>query len=197
MTNSSPQPWVAGEDGRFFLSFHCSGFDQRRTVAGRATFHPTTKCLPGRSKAVNKCMAIYRQPPPTFRVADHPFVAEFFASQKPLPAEYKQIAHSWMRAILTAPAWFPNPHTNSSPRTPSSVAQTQAHLCNVPAQSSATSTLSLNSPPAHQSLPPASSPGAIPQTQSASSDRPRSPLPKSLQSPRASTRRPAAIHSVL
>jgi hypothetical protein len=44
------------------------------------------------------------------RVADHPFVAEFFASQKPLPAEYKQIApfvdagHSYRSSLVPKPA---------------------------------------------------------------------------------------------
>src|ERR1700683_2238465 len=98
---------------------------------------------------------------------------------------YASLPHSWMCAILTAPSSFPTLHTNSSPHTPSSIAQMPAHLCNVPAQFSAPSTSSLNSPPAHQSLPPASSPGAIPQTQSPSSDPPRLPLPESLRSPRA------------
>src|SRR5579863_6002834 len=89
---------------------------------------------------------------------------------------------------LTAPPSFPTPHRNSSPRMPCSIAQTPVHLCNDPAQSSAPSTSFLNSPPTHQSLPPVSSPGVIPQTQSPSSDPPRLPLPKSLQSLRASTR---------
>src|SRR5260370_39392628 len=101
-----------------------------------------------------------------------------------------------MCAILTAQSSSPTPNTNSSPHTPSSIAQMPAHLCNVPVQSSARSTSSSNSPQAHQSLPPASSLGAIPQTQSPSSDPPRLRLPKSLQSPSASTRPPATIHSV-
>src|ERR1700686_3481273 len=99
--------------------------------------------------------------------------------------------------IGQAPPSSPTLHTNSSPHMPSSIAQTPAHLCNVPAQSSAPSTSSLDSPPAHLSPPPASSPGAIPQTQSPSSHPPHLPLPGSLQYPRASTRPQAAIHSIL
>src|ERR1700683_4432127 len=98
-----------------------------------------------------------------------------------------------MDSCFTAPSSFPTPHTNSSVRTPSSIVQTPARQCNVPAQSSAPSTSSLSSPPAHQFLPPAPSPGAIPRTQSPSSDRPRWPLPESLQPPRGSTRPPASI----
>src|SRR5215472_9276436 len=70
------------------------------------------------------------------------------------------------------------------------------HLCNVRPQSSAPSTSSLNFPPAHQSLLPASSPGVIPQTRPPFSDRPRLPLPESLQPPRASTHPGAASRSV-
>src|ERR1035438_8901007 len=61
---------------------------------------------------------------------------------------YASLPHSWMCAILTAQSSSPTPHTNSSPHTPSSIVQTPAHLCNVPAQSSAPSTSSLNFPPA-------------------------------------------------
>jgi hypothetical protein len=56
-------------------------------------------------------LLIYRQPPPSFRVAGHPFVAEFFASEKPLPAEYKQIApfvdagHSHRSSLVPKPAY--------------------------------------------------------------------------------------------
>ena len=48
---------------------------------------------------------------PKVRFADHPFVAEFFASQKPLPAEYKQIApfldagHSYRSSLVPKPAY--------------------------------------------------------------------------------------------
>src|SRR5215831_1120649 len=104
--------------------------------------------------------------------------------------------HSWMCAPFTARSSPPTPHTNSSAHTPSSIAQTPVHLCNVQPQSSAPSTSSLNFPPAHRFLPPASSPSAIPQTQPPFSDRPRLPLPESLQPPRASTHPRAAIRSV-
>jgi hypothetical protein len=55
--------------------------------------------------------SIYRQPPNSFRVADHPFVAEFFASQKPLPARYKQVVpfldvrHSYGSIFVPNPAY--------------------------------------------------------------------------------------------
>src|SRR5215469_16432399 len=101
-----------------------------------------------------------------------------------------------VRPLLTARSSSPTPHTNSSAHTPSSIAQTPVHLCNVQPQSSAPSTSSLNFPPAHRSLPPESSPSAIPQTQPPFSDRPRLPLPESLQPPRASTHPRAAIRSV-
>src|SRR5215469_6754155 len=101
-----------------------------------------------------------------------------------------------VRPFLTARSSSLAPHTNSSPHTPSSIAQTPVHLCNVQPQSSAPSTSSLNFPPAHQSLLQASSPGAIPQTQPLFSDRPRLPLPESLQPQRASTHPRAAIRSV-
>src|SRR5215471_9639021 len=101
-----------------------------------------------------------------------------------------------VRPFLTARSSSPTPHTNSSPHTPSSIAQMPVHLCNVQPQSSAPSTSSLNFPPAHQSLLPTSSPGVIPQTRPPFSDRPRLPLPESLQPPRASTHPGAASRSV-
>src|ERR1700724_630591 len=101
---------------------------------------------------------VYSSPPSPFLirfpVADtrplQGIVAEFSLPKIRYLPSTSRSPHYWVCAILTAPSSLPTPHTNSSPRTPSSNAQRPAHLCNVPAQSSAPSTLSLNSPPAHQ-----------------------------------------------
>src|SRR6267378_7487435 len=68
--------------------------------------------------------------------------------------------------LTPSPPPSPTPHKRISPHTPSAIAQTPAHPCNVPERSSALSTSSANSPPAYQSPPLELSPDAIRQTQS-------------------------------